>query len=47
MQRFFALHAGKTLYKDRSDVVEFLLQFENKQQITSIGADTQHNHMYS
>ena len=40
-------NAGKTLYRDRSRIVEPLLQLENKQQIMQNNAETQHNRMYS
>ena len=35
------------IYRDRSHVVELLLQFENKQQIMQNNMETQHKHMYS
>ena len=38
---------GKTLYRDRSHIVELLLQLENKQQIMQNNVKTQHNGMYS
>ena len=39
-------NTGKTLYSDRSFVVEFLLQLENKQQIMPNNVETQHKQMY-
>ena len=39
-------NAGKTLYRDRSHVVEFLLHLENKQQIMPNNVETQHKHVY-
>ena len=33
--------------RDRSRVVELLLQLENKQQIIQNNVETQHKHMYS
>ena len=35
------------IYRDRSRVVELLLQLENKQQIMQNNVETQHNRMYS
>ena len=35
------------LYRDRSPVVQLLLQLENKQQIMLNYVETQHKHMYS
>ena len=35
------------IYRDRSRVVELLLQSENKQQIMQNNVETQHKHMYS
>ena len=35
------------IYRDRSRVVELLLQMENKQQIMQNNVETQHKHMYS
>ena len=35
------------LYRNRSYIVELLLQLENKQQIMQNNAETEHNHMYS
>ena len=35
------------IYRDRSRVVELLLQLENKQKIVQNNVDTQHKHMYS
>ena len=35
------------IYRDRSHIVELLLQLENKQQIMKNNEKTQHNHMYS
>ena len=35
------------IYRDRSHIVEFLLQLENKQQIMQNNVKTQHNRMYS
>ena len=35
------------IYRDRSHVVELLLQLENKQQIMQNNVQTQHKHMYS
>ena len=37
----------KVMYRDRSNVVELLLQLENKQQIMQNNVQTQHKHMYS
>ena len=34
-------------YRDRSRIVELLLQLENKQQIIQHNVETQHNRMYS
>ena len=34
-------------YRDRSRIVELLLQLENKQQIIKNNVETQHNRMYS
>ena len=34
------------IYRDRSRIVELLLQLENKQQIMQNNVDTQHKHMY-
>ena len=38
---------SKVIYRDRSRVVELLLQLENKQQIMQNNVETQHNRMYS
>ena len=35
------------IYRDRSRVVQLLLQLENKQQIIQNNVETQHKHMYS
>ena len=35
------------IYRDRSHIVELLLQLENKQQIMQNNVVTQHNRMYS
>ena len=35
------------IYRDRSRIVELLLQLEYKQQIIQNNVETQHNHMYS
>ena len=35
------------IYRDRSCIVELLLQLENKQQIMKNNVGTQHNRMYS
>ena len=35
------------IYRDRSRVVELLLQLENKQQIMKNNVETQYNNMYS
>ena len=35
------------IYRDRSRIVELLLQLENKQQIVQNNVVTQHNRMYS
>ena len=35
------------IYRDRSRIVELLLQLENKQQIIKNNVETRHNHMYS
>ena len=35
------------IYRDRSRIVELLLQLENKQQIMQNKVETQHKHMYS
>ena len=35
------------IYRDRSRIVELLLQLENKQEIIQINVETQHNRMYS
>ena len=35
------------IYRDRSRIVELLLQLENKQQIIQNNVETQHNRMYS
>ena len=35
------------IYRDRSLIVELLLQLENKQQIIQNNVETQHNRMYS
>ena len=35
------------IYRDRSHIVELLLQLENKQQIMQNNVETQHKHMYS
>ena len=34
------------IYRDRSHIVELLLQLENKQQIMQNNVETQHNRMY-
>ena len=34
------------MYRDRSRVVELLLQLENKEQIMQNNVETQHKHMY-
>ena len=34
------------IYRDRSHIVERLLQLENKQQIMQNNAETRHEHMY-
>ena len=39
-------NAVKMVYRERSRVVKFLLQLENKQQIMPNNVDTQHKHMY-
>ena len=38
---------GNVIYRDRSHIVELLLQLENKQQIMQNNVETQHNRMYS
>ena len=35
------------IYRDRSRIVELLLQLKNKQQIIQNNVETQHNRMYS
>ena len=35
------------IYRDRSRIVELLLQLENKQQIMQNNVETQHNRIYS
>ena len=35
------------IYRDRSHMIELLLQLEYKQQIIQNNVETQHNHMYS
>ena len=40
-------HRENVIYRDRSRVVEFLQQLENKQQIMQKNVETQHKHMYS
>ena len=40
-------HRENVIYRDRSRVVELLLQLENKQQIMQNNVETQHKHMYS
>ena len=35
------------IYRDRSRIVELLLQLENKRQIMKNNAETQHNRIYS
>ena len=35
------------IYRDRSRIIELLLQLENKQQIMRNNVETQHNRMYS
>ena len=35
------------IYRDRSRIIELLLQLENKQQIIQNNVETQHNRMYS
>ena len=37
----------KVIYRDRSRIVELLLQLEYKQQIIQNNVETQHNRMYS
>ena len=37
---------GNVIVRDRSHVVELLLQLENKQQIMQNNVETQHKHMY-
>ena len=36
---------GNLIYRDRSRIVELLLQLENKQQIIQNNVETQHNRM--
>ena len=38
-------HKENVLYRDRSRVVQLLLQLENKQQIMLNNVETQHKHM--
>ena len=40
-------HKENVTYRDRSRVLELLLQLENKQQIMQNNGETQHKHMYS
>ena len=40
-------HRENVIYRDRSRVVEFLQQLENKQQIMQKNVETQHKHTYS
>ena len=40
-------HRENVIYRDRSRIVELLLQLENKQQIMQNNVETQHNRMYS
>ena len=43
-------HSKRTenvIYRDRSRIVELLLQLENKQQIIQNNVETQHNRMYT
>ena len=56
MLRFIALRGvrvhenvehSNVIYRDRSHIVELLLQLENKQQIMQNNVETQHKHMYS
>ena len=42
-----SLRKENVIYRDRSRVVELLLQIENKQQIMQNNVETQHKHMYS
>ena len=35
------------IYRDRSHIVELLLQLENKQHIMQNNVETRHKHMYS
>ena len=39
-------HGENVIYRDRSRIVELLLQLENKQQIIQNNVETQHNRMY-
>ena len=43
----FKTQGKRYIYRDRSRVVELLLQLENKQQIMQNNVETQHNRMYS
>ena len=38
---------SNVIYRDRSRVVQLLLQLENEQQIMRNNVETQHKHMYS
>ena len=40
-------HRENVIYRERSRVVELLLQLENKQQIMQNNVETQHKHIYS
>ena len=40
-------HKESVIYRDRSRVVELLLQMENKQQIMQNNVETQYNRMFS
>ena len=40
-------HRENIIYRDRSRVVQLLLQLENKEQTMQNNVETQHNHMYS
>ena len=40
-------HRENVIYRDRSRIVELLLQLDNKQQVMQNNGETQHKHMYS
>ena len=48
MRTWIICNTGENvLYRDRSRVVELLLQLENKKQIVQNNVETEHNRMYA